>query len=120
MFMRASRQDEIFEDCLSALLEGRRTVAESLALYPGLANHLGPLLETAAGVSQDLRHQPLPKAEVKEQIRQRLMVGKRTPQRNSATSVPWLDGRCAFLGSALVVVVASLLLIVVSLLVTSR
>ncbi len=118
--MRASQQDEIFEDCLSALLEGRRTVAQSLALYPGLANHLGPLLETAAGVSEDLRHQALPKTEVQEQIRQRLMASKRAPQRNSAGSVPWLDRRWAFLGSALVVVVASLLLVVVSLIVAAR
>ena len=119
MFMRASRQDEVFEDCLSALLEGRRSIDESLSLYPGLADQLGPLLETAAHVSQDLRQQPLPQGHVREQIRRRLIARASSHQRRSA-SIPWLDRRWAFLGSALLVAIGSLMLIAASIIVNSR
>lgn len=45
------RFEEILEECLSAQLEGRRSVEESLSLYPSVALELEPLLRTAANVS---------------------------------------------------------------------
>ena len=48
--------EEILEECLSALLEGRRGVEESLSLYPAWRGRLEPLLraaeEIAAGFDQ--------------------------------------------------------------------
>ena len=48
--MGRRRFEEVFDECLSALLEGRRSVEESLSLYPSLAGRLGPLLESAAEI----------------------------------------------------------------------
>jgi hypothetical protein len=45
------RFEEILEECLSAQFEGRRTLEESLSLYPSLAPELEPLLRTAGNVS---------------------------------------------------------------------
>lgn len=45
------RFEEILEECLTAQLEGRRTVEQSLSQYPSMAAALEPLLRTAAGVS---------------------------------------------------------------------
>ena len=45
------RFEEILEECLTAQLEGRRSVEESLSLYPSLALELEPLLRTAEDVS---------------------------------------------------------------------
>ncbi len=45
------RFEEILEECLSAQLEGRRSVEESLSLYPSVALEIEPLLRTAANVS---------------------------------------------------------------------
>lgn len=45
------RFEEILEECLSAQLEGRRSVEESLSLYPSVALKIEPLLRTAANVS---------------------------------------------------------------------
>jgi hypothetical protein len=45
------RFEEILEECLSAQLEGRRSVEDSLSLYPSVAPDLEPLLRTAANIS---------------------------------------------------------------------
>ena len=45
------RFEEILEECLTAQLEGRRSVEQSLSQYPSMAPALEPLLRTAAGVS---------------------------------------------------------------------
>ncbi len=42
--MRTRRLEEIFEECLSAYLEGERAIGESLSLYPDMAGELEPLL----------------------------------------------------------------------------
>lgn len=53
--------EEILEECLSAHLEGRRSLQESLSLYPSMAAELEPLLRTAASVSASFRdHSPSP------------------------------------------------------------
>ena len=46
--MKARRFEEVLEECLAAQLEGRRTIEESLSLYPSLASELEPLLRAAA------------------------------------------------------------------------
>jgi hypothetical protein len=45
--MKARRLEEVLDECLSACLEGRRTIEESLSLYPALRPDLEPLLRTA-------------------------------------------------------------------------
>jgi len=49
--MRVKRLDEILEECITAGIEGRRTVEQSLALYPAAAGELEPLLRTALDYS---------------------------------------------------------------------
>ncbi len=45
--MRVKRLEGILEECVSAHIEGRRSLEESLSLYPGLRSELEPLLRTA-------------------------------------------------------------------------
>ena len=51
--MRAGRLEQVLEESISAYQDGRRSVAESLALYPDLASRLAPLLRTAAALSDN-------------------------------------------------------------------
>lgn len=46
--MKARRLEEVLNECLSACIERRRTIEESLSLYPALRPDLEPLLRTAA------------------------------------------------------------------------
>lgn len=71
--MEARRLEEIFEECLSAHLEGRRSIEESLSLYPSLAEELEPLLRTAAEVGRGLDYSE-PSEERQEQVRQRFLA----------------------------------------------
>ncbi len=54
--------EEIFEECLSALLEGRRGVEESLSLYPAWRGRLEPLLRAAEEVAAGFDQSPPPQA----------------------------------------------------------
>lgn len=78
--MRASRLEEVFEECLSAYVEGRRSIAESLSLYPGLAAELEPLLRTAAQVTDNFQRQS-PPAHVQERGRDHFLAAARTRRR---------------------------------------
>lgn len=49
--MRAKKLENILEECIDAGVEGRRTVEESLALYPDYAGELEPLLRTALSLN---------------------------------------------------------------------
>jgi hypothetical protein len=53
--MRPQRLEEVLEECLNAYLDGRRSVEQSLVLYPAFATDLEPLLLTATRVSDNLR-----------------------------------------------------------------
>jgi hypothetical protein len=44
--MKASRLEEVLDECLSAYLERGRTIEESLSLYPDVRRELEPLLRT--------------------------------------------------------------------------
>jgi hypothetical protein len=81
--MRASRLEEVFEECLSAYVEGRRSIAESLSLYPGLAARLEPLLRTAAQVADNFQRQS-PPAPVQERGREHFLAAARTRRRARA------------------------------------
>src|SRR3972149_6828245 len=52
--------EEIFEECLSALLEGRRGIEESLSLYPAWRGRLEPLLRAAEEIAGGLDVSPPP------------------------------------------------------------
>jgi hypothetical protein len=65
--------EEILEECLSAYLDGRRGVDESLSLYPGLAEELEPLLRTALEVNDGARDWT-PSEQLQEQVRQRFLA----------------------------------------------
>ena len=52
--MKARRLEEVLDECLAAYLDGRRTIEESLSLYPALRPRLEPLLRTAAALADKL------------------------------------------------------------------
>ena len=59
--MKARRLEEVLDECLSAYLDGRRTIEESLSLYPDLRPRLDPLLRTAAELADKVgRSSPAP------------------------------------------------------------
>jgi hypothetical protein len=100
--------EEILEECLSALLEGRRTIEESLSLYPAWRGRLEPLLraaeETAAAFNQD------PPPYVKERGLQRFLDAARVRRRlrrliPGPTATPWWRWAPTGLGAAAVVAV---------------
>ncbi len=74
--MKARRFDEVLEECLTAQLEGRRTVEESLSLYPSLASELEPLLRAAASVT-DAFQRASPPAYIVELGRDRFLASVR-------------------------------------------
>lgn len=53
--MRQRRLEEILEECLAAYLAGRRSIEQSLSLYPAVATELEPLLRTATSFSERLQ-----------------------------------------------------------------
>jgi hypothetical protein len=70
--MKARRLEEVLDECLSAYLDGRRTVEESLSLYPDLRPRLEPLLRTATELA-DRFGQSAPAPHVVERGRQRFL-----------------------------------------------
>jgi hypothetical protein len=58
--MKASRLEEVLDECLSAYLDGRRTVEESLSLYPDVRRELEPLLRTAVELAEAYAAPPPP------------------------------------------------------------
>jgi hypothetical protein len=66
--MQRRKFEEILDECISAYLSGRRTVEESLSLYPSVARELEPLLRAAADTAEALQQfSPPPSAQ--ERIR---------------------------------------------------
>jgi hypothetical protein len=64
--------EEILDECISAYLSGRRSVADSLSLYPSIARELEPLLRAAADTADTLQELK-PPPQVQERIRQRII-----------------------------------------------
>lgn len=107
--MRERKLEEILEECLAAYLEGRRTIDESLSLYPSLADRLEPILRTAATVSDSFA--PVsPPTDAMEQGRRRFLARAAERRRHTVPSAS--DGlawrRLTLLAGAGVLTAASL------------
>src|SRR5688572_16179005 len=70
--MKARRLEEVLDECLSAYLDGRRTVEQSLSLYPDLRPQLEPLLRTAIELTNRFG-QSAPAPHIVERGRQRFL-----------------------------------------------
>jgi hypothetical protein len=102
--------EDIFEECLSALLEGRRSIEESLSLYPAWRGRLEPLLRAAEEIAGGLDVSPPPYT--RERGLQRFLDSARARRRlrqmlaPQAVATPWW--RWASSGLAAVVVIGVL------------
>ena len=79
--MREGKFREIFEECLTAVLDGRRTVEDCLSLYPAIASELEPLLRTSLEVS-DAFQAETPSWHVQERIRNRVLAAAHARSRS--------------------------------------
>lgn len=86
--MRKAKFNDILEECIEAVLEGRRTVDDCLSLYPKLAPELEPLLSTVVDVS-DTYQAESPSWHVQERIRLRVLAAQqaRIRSRNLVSGV---------------------------------
>ena len=102
--------EDIFEECLSALLEGRRSIEESLSLYPAWRGRLEPLLRAAEEIAGGLDVSPPPYT--RERGLQRFLDSARARRRlrqmlaPQAVATPWW--RWASSGLAAVVAIGVL------------
>jgi hypothetical protein len=107
--MSARRLEEIFEECVTAYLEGRRSVQESLRLYPAYASELAPLLRTAVQLNESFSTVEAP-AHVQARVHQRFLADARARRqvRKLARIEPhggflnglWRQHRLGFAGAA--------------------
>ena len=111
--MGRSEFEEIFEECLSALLEGRRSIEESLSLYPAWRGRLEPLLRAAEEIAAGLNEVPPP--HVKERGLQRFLEAARMRRRLQrilsfqAERTPWWRWASAGLAATVVIGVLALM-----------
>jgi hypothetical protein len=115
--MNARRLEEAFEECVAAYLEGRRSIEESLSLYPAFASDLAPLLRTAVRLSDSFQ-KVSPPARVQERGLQRFLADARARRRLHELTAGtrkqgWLAGfwgqhRLAFAGAAALVAVLAI------------
>ncbi|MFB3093838.1 MAG: hypothetical protein ACE1ZN_05485 [Dehalococcoidia bacterium] len=111
--MGRSEFEEIFEECLSALLEGRRSIEESLSLYPAWRGRLEPLLRAAEEIAASLNEVPPP--HVKERGLQRFLEAARMRRRLQrilsiqAERKPWWRWASAGLAATVVIGVLTLM-----------
>jgi hypothetical protein len=115
--MNARRLEEIFEECVTAYLEGRRSIEQSLSLYPAYADELAPLLRTAVRFSESFQ-KVTPPARAQERGLQRFLADARA-RRNFRTLTAgsprrswfagfWGQHRLGFAGSAVMVAILTL------------
>lgn len=90
--MKARRFEEVLEECLAAQLEGRRTIEESLSLYPSLASELEPLLRAAA-VLTDTFERSSPPWYLLERGRDRFLIAAANRARARALTTRTVFGR---------------------------
>ncbi len=116
--MKQRRLDEVLEECLAACLEGRRTVEESLSLYPSLSDHLEPLLRTALSVADSFQDYN-PPSYVRERGLQRFLASARARTRARAltrdmgrrpATASWGLRQWGFLGSGIAAAVSLVLI----------
>ncbi len=70
--MKARRLEEALDESLSAYLDGRRTIEESLSLYPALRDQLEPLLKTVCDIARSF-DESSPPAYLQERVRHRFL-----------------------------------------------
>lgn len=70
---RVKKLSEILEECIEAGIAGRRSLEQSLALYPAQAEELEPLLRTALSVSDSFQSYT-PPAAVEQRVRSRFLA----------------------------------------------
>lgn len=114
--MKARRFEEILEECVSAHLAGRRSIQESLSLYPSLAPELEPVLRTATGVAASFSDYSPPQY-VFERGRHRFLTAASTRRRARALtsridgserrSRPWAPHLWGFVAAAAAAVVVA-------------
>jgi hypothetical protein len=115
--MNARRLEEAFEECVTACLEGRRSIEESLSLYPAFAAELAPLLRTAVRLSDSFQ-KVSPRTRVQERVLQRFLADARA-RRNFHTLTAasprrswfagfWGQHRLGFAGAAALVAVLAI------------
>lgn len=114
--MKQRRLNEVLEECLAACLEGRRTVEESLSLYPSLSDHLEPLLRTALSVADSFQDYT-PPPYVRERGLQRFLASARTRARALTRDMGMRPARASwglrqwgFLGSGIAAAVGLVLI----------
>ena len=119
--MREGKLREIFEECLTAVLEGRRTVEDCLSLYPTLASELEPLLRTSLEIS-DAYQAETPPWHVQERIRHRVLAAAQARARGrtlvsgiNLSPTSWRARHWGGLGAAAAAAVAAVFLISVML-----
>lgn len=114
--MRRVKLNEILEECLGAVLEGRRTVDDCLSLYPQLAPELEPLLSTALEVTDAFQTES-PSWHTQERVRLRVLAAHqaRVRSRNLVSGVdlarsgPWRTRHWGLLGAAAAAVVGAVI-----------
>lgn len=105
--------EEILEECLSALLEGQRSVEESLSLYPAWRGRLEPLLRAAEEVAAAFDQSSPPY--VKERGLQHFLEAVRSRRRlrqilsPRPAGLPWWRWASAGLAAAVVIGALALL-----------
>jgi hypothetical protein len=112
--MNVRRLEEVFEECVTAYLEGRRSIQDSLQLYPAFASQLAPLLQTAVQFNESLSKVD-PPAHVQERVRHRFLSDARARRQVRALtrgqrsaglfSGLWQRQRFGFAGAAAAVAV---------------
>ena len=112
--MSARRLEEILEECLSAYLDGRRSIEESLSRYPSYASELEPMLRTATGINFALNSYS-PPAHVQQRGLNRFLSDARARRnmkslqvgsvRPSRFAVTWQRYRLGFAGAAMAVLI---------------
>ena len=70
---RVKKLNEILEECIEAGIAGRRSLKQSLALYPAQAEELEPLLRTALSISDSFQSYT-PPAAVEQRVRSRFLA----------------------------------------------
>jgi len=112
--MSTRRLEEILEECLSAYLEGRRSIAESLSLYPSVADQLEPLLRTATSISanfgdyvppQHIQQRGLHRFLSDARVRRNLKTLKVSGSERGRFGIAWQKYRVGFAGAAMALVV---------------
>jgi hypothetical protein len=115
--MSARRLEEIFEECVTAYLEGRRSIEQSLSLYPAYADELAPLLRTAIRFSESFQ-KITPPARAQERGLQRFLADARARRnfRNLTAGSPrrgwlsafWGQHHLGFAGAAAMVAILTI------------